>query len=335
MRLSKSQELEFHLNNHSFVKDEKEGIRVSPLIMDGPLADRIEGTPTLYDLFKNTVRRQPNAPFLGWREPLQAPYQWWTYGQVKEKVEACGSGLLELPELAKKSPKCVGIYAINCPAWMIVEFGCWAYKMVVVTLYDSLGEEAMGHICSEAELTVVVCDIPERARKLMKSRHAYPDLKYIVLISSDGELDHLKTEAGSDLKIIRFDDLLVIGSANRKPVCPHDADEMAMICYTSGTTGTPKGSIITSQNLLGALAGKAKSMCSLYSVYVGARIGFYSGNIAFLSDDMRALRPTIFIAVPRVLCRIFNNVYQEAAKSPFKKFLLNFAIKQKCHQVDK
>ncbi|KAM7533296.1 hypothetical protein Aperf_G00000124682 [Anoplocephala perfoliata] len=332
---TKCKTLEFQYNNHSYVRDEKEKIHVSPLIMDGPLADRIEGASTLYDLFKNTVRRQPDDPFLGWHDSLQAPYQWWTYGQVNEKVEACGSGLLELPELVRKSVKCVGIYAISCPAWKIVQFGCWAYGMVVVTLYDTLGQEAMTHICNESELTVAICDTPERAGKLIKSHSAYPELKYIILVSPMGELEHLRNSAGNDLQIILFDDLLALGSANHKPVCPHGADDLAMICYTSGTTGTPKGPMITSRNLLAIVAGNQKLVGNMYMAYVGGRIGFYSGNIATLSDDMVALRPTIFLTVPRLLCRIFDTIYQKAAKSPFKQSLLNYAVKEKCRQVDK
>ncbi|KAM7543245.1 hypothetical protein Aperf_G00000011766, partial [Anoplocephala perfoliata] len=358
MQQSKFHVVDFQFNNHSYVKDEKEGIRVSPLIMDGPLADRIERASTLYDLFKITVRRQPNDPFLGWHDSLQAPYHWLTYGQVDEKVEACGSGLLELPELARKSPKCVGIYAVNCPAWMIVELGCWAYGMVVVTLYDTLGQEAMNHICNEAELTVAVCDTPERAGKLIKSRSAYPELKYIVLISPKEDLEQLRTAAGNDIEIILFDDLLALGSANRKTVSPHGADDMAIISYTSGTTGTPKGPMITSRNLLAMVAGTGKLLgsyvakndvilsflplahiyeqfCELYVIHIGARIGYFSGNITTLSDDMKVLKPTVFITVPRLLCRIFDTAYQKAAKSPFKQFLLNYALKVRCHQVDK
>ncbi|KAM7542091.1 hypothetical protein Aperf_G00000011827 [Anoplocephala perfoliata] len=258
MYLTRRKALEFHCNNHSYVKDEKEKIHVSPLVMDGPLADRIEGASTLYELLRNTVKRQPDDPFLGWHDSPQAPYQWWTYGQVEKKVEACGSGLMELPELVRKPVKCVGIYAISSPAWKIVQFGCWAYGMVVVTLFDTLGQESIAHICNEAELTVAICDTPKRAGKLIKSRSAYPELKYIVLISPMGDLDHLQTSAGSDMQIILFDDLLSLGSAKRKPVCPHGPDDLAMIFYTSGTTGAVKWPMITSRNLLAIVAGFQK-----------------------------------------------------------------------------
>ncbi|KAM7542351.1 hypothetical protein Aperf_G00000011754 [Anoplocephala perfoliata] len=243
MKLSKSHVLDFHFNNHSYLKDKKEGIHVSPLIMDSPFVDRFEGASTLYELFRNTIKRQP-------------------------------------------------------------------------------------------ELTVAICDTPEHAGKLIKSHGDYPELKYITLVWPMGDLGHLQSSAGNAIEIILFDDLLALGSANLKPVCPHSVDDLAVICYTSGTTGTPKGTMITSRNLQAAVAGVNKTLVNIHSAYIDDRTGFYSGNIAILSDDMRVLKPTIFPVVPRVLCRIFDIIYQEVAKSPLKRFLLNFAIKEKCHQVD-
>ncbi|KAM3186321.1 hypothetical protein ACTXT7_004547 [Hymenolepis weldensis] len=77
-------------------------------------------------------------------------------------------------------------------------------------------------------------------------------------------------------------------------------------------------------------------MCRrMYVVYIGGKIGFYSGNVATVSDDMKVLKPTVFTTVPRLLCRIFDAITQKVSKSPFKKFLLKYALKEKCHQVDK
>ncbi|VDO06176.1 unnamed protein product [Rodentolepis nana] len=492
MQASNSSRMNFTFNNHSAVKDEQEGIHVAQCVLNGPLFDQIDGVSTLYDLLKNSVKRQPNDPFLGWHESLTAPYQWWTYEQVYEKAVACGSGLLELPELSNKDVKCVGIYASNCPAWIITEFGCWAYGLTVVTLYDTLGQQAMIHICNEAELTVAVCDTPERARKLIISRSSYPELKNIVLVSPQGELERLRTLAAGEIEIIPFDDLLVSDDTSSKlsfyidsglSMLPHNkirifvrgmgrrkpltvsfrrlfyspsclllrairatsfavlssafSPMVQMISPLSATpveqqasrqlsffipgkikclkrlslleasivwnlfkipnlfhfyhVGTPKGPVITSRNLLAVLAGTLKlfgpfltkndvilsflplahiyeQFCEvssnfslmivliftqtnryltylqgpygavgtqLYIVYLGGRIGFYSGNVATVSDDMKVLRPTVFTTVPRLLCRIFDAVTQKVSKSPFKKFLLKYALKEKCHQVDK
>lgn len=69
-------------------------------------------------------------------------------------------------------------------------------------------------------------------------------------------------------------------------------------------------------------------------MYVGARIGYFSGDILKMKEDMQALRPTIFTSVPRILYRLYD-LTQEKCKSPLKKALLNLALREKCKQVDK
>lgn len=73
----------------------------------------------------------------------------------------------------------------------------------------------------------------------------------------------------------------------------------------------------------------------VYILYVGARVGFYSGNIMNLRQDMQALKPTIFTAVPRLLYRIYDATFAAVAGSKVKKGLLNWALTRKCKDVDK
>uniref|UniRef100_A0A8C1RIK5 Arachidonate--CoA ligase n=1 Tax=Cyprinus carpio TaxID=7962 RepID=A0A8C1RIK5_CYPCA len=68
----------------------------------------------------------------------------------------------------------------------------------------------------------------------------------------------------------------------------------------------------------------------LYSV--GGRVGFFQGDIRLLPDDMKALKPTVFPVVPRLLNRVYDKVHS-GAQTPFKKWLLNFAIEKKRAEV--
>ncbi|KAM7542972.1 hypothetical protein Aperf_G00000011664 [Anoplocephala perfoliata] len=190
MQRTNSHVLNFQFNNKSHVREEKEKICVSPLIMDVPW---------------ETESREHRPSSIYSKMPLvvNAPYQWLTYGQVNEKIEACISGLLGLSELARKSVKCV------------------------------------------VEITVAVCDTPERSEKLINSRSAYPELKNIVLISRKRDLEHLLTSTGCDIEIILFDDSLTLGFANR----------------TIGSSA-PKGSVITSRNLLAMVVGTGELLGS-------------------------------------------------------------------------
>lgn len=70
-------------------------------------------------------------------------------------------------------------------------------------------------------------------------------------------------------------------------------------------------------------------------MYEGGRIGYFSGDILKLKDDLQSLRPTVFTSVPRLLYRLFDLTNSKVCKSPLKKSLLKFALKEKCRQVDK
>ena len=70
-------------------------------------------------------------------------------------------------------------------------------------------------------------------------------------------------------------------------------------------------------------------------IYVGGRIGYFSGNILGVREDAQALRPTIFTSVPRLLYRLYDATYERVGKSPLKRFLLRRALKEKNRKVDK
>lgn len=116
-------------------------------------------------------------------------------------------------------------------------------------------------------------------------------------------------------------------------------EDMCMICYTSGTTGVPKGALLTHGNMIavstavvqyidtiGGLTNEDIHMSYLPMahvfehfvqsaiVYYGARIGFYQGDTTKLVDDILHLRPTIFPSVPRLLNRITDSIFAKVRK---------------------
>uniref|UniRef100_A0A4W6E543 Arachidonate--CoA ligase n=1 Tax=Lates calcarifer TaxID=8187 RepID=A0A4W6E543_LATCA len=124
---------------------------------------------------------------------------------------------------------------------------------------------------------------------------------------------------------IRF--IINTGKKTHRPPAP---DDLSIVCFTSGTTGI---------NYLCNIPNSFKVcfcvMClSLQSVVYchGGRIGFYQGDIRLLPDDMKALRPTIFPVVPRLLNRMYDKIFSQA-NSPLKRWLLNFAAKRKGAEV--
>lgn len=132
--------------------------------------------------------------------------------------------------------------------------------------------------------------------------------------------------------ILKFEDVERHGAQKNHHELPPKPNDLCTVCYTSGTTGNPKGVMLTHQNVMAGisavilqlgddrptskdtmisflpLAHMLERCCENGMYAVGGSVGFYSGNIKTISDDMRALKPTVMPAVPRLLNRIYDKV---------------------------
>ncbi|XP_051533344.1 long-chain-fatty-acid--CoA ligase 6-like [Myxocyprinus asiaticus] len=266
-----------------------------------------EDAKTMYEVFQRGLHITGDGPFLGSRLPSQ-PYKWLSYKEVFSRAEHLGSGLLS-HGCQPNTDQFIGVFAQNRPEWIISELACYTYSMVVVPLYDTLGPDAIRYIINTG-------------------------LKYNLHMYALGR-EHC-----------------------RKPV-PPQPDDLSIVCFTSGTTGNPKGVMLTHGNVVADFGGFLKvtdkvifpnqddvliSFLPLAHMFErliesavichGGRIGFFQGDIHFLPDDMKTLRPTIFPVVPRLLNRMYDKIFSQA-NTPLKCWLLNFAAKRKGAEVSR
>uniref|UniRef100_A0A8C5RSV9 Long-chain-fatty-acid--CoA ligase n=1 Tax=Laticauda laticaudata TaxID=8630 RepID=A0A8C5RSV9_LATLA len=301
---------------------------------------------TMYEVFRRGFNISENGPCLGFRKPNQ-PYQWLSYKEVAERAEALGSGLLQ--KGCKSSPnQFIGVFAQNRPEWIISELACYTYSMVVVPLYDTLGPGSIRYIINTADISIVVCDKPEKARVLLEhvERKQTSGLKSIILMDPfEKDLKERGQRCGVQIQAMLEVEVRFFSSP------PHPED-LSIVCFTSGTTGNPKGAMLTHGNVVADFSGFLKvtevntlfilkpdrinffPFPSLQSVVYchGGRIGFFQGDIRLLSDDMKALRPTIFPVVPRLLNRMYDKIFSQA-DTPVKRWLLEFAANRKKAEV--
>ncbi|XP_039632432.1 long-chain-fatty-acid--CoA ligase 5 isoform X1 [Polypterus senegalus] len=337
----------------------KDGARRSALLKsDSLMAYYYDDARTLYEVFQRGLHVSGNGPCLGYRKPKQ-PYQWLTYKQVSNKAEFLGSALLHRG-LKPAANQFIGIFAQNRPEWIISELACYTYSMVAVPLYDTLGPEALVFIIKKAEISTVICDKPDKAEILLSNseKGLTPVLNTIILMDSfESELK--ERGAKCSVEILSMQETEELGKNNlRKPIPPKPED-LSIVCFTSGTTGDPKGAMLTHENVVADAAGFIKSLESTFSpvpddvtisylplahmfervvqtvLYSnGARVGFFQGDVRLLTDDMKALKPTVFPVVPRILNRVYDKI-QSGAQTPFQKRILNFAARMKHAEVKK
>uniref|UniRef100_A0A452UCU4 Arachidonate--CoA ligase n=1 Tax=Ursus maritimus TaxID=29073 RepID=A0A452UCU4_URSMA len=305
-----------------------DGARRSPLLdSDEPLVCFYDDVTTLYEGFQRGIQVSNNGPCLGSRKPDQ-PYEWLSYKQVAEMSECVGSALIQ--KGFKAAPdQFIGIFAQNRPEWVIIEQGCFAYSMVVIPLYDTLGTEAITYIVNKAELSLVFVDKPEKANLLLDGveNKLTPGLKIIVLMDSYG-IDLLDRGKRCGVEIISMKAMEVSHPSHFSDGC------------SSGHSGNPKGALITHRNIVSDCSAFVKITEVNFGDIViflrvpwlcvmlchGAKIGFFQGDIRLLMDDLKALQPTVFPVVPRL--GEFQGIFGQA-NTTLKRWLLDFASKRK------
>ncbi|KAK4855141.1 hypothetical protein QYF36_004404 [Acer negundo] len=316
------------------------------------LVDRFPDHPdigTLHDNFVHAVDTFRDYKYLGTRirvDGTVGEYKWMTYGEAGTARTAIGSGLLYhgIPKGA-----CVGLYFINRPEWLIVDHACSAYSYISVPLYDTLGPDAVRFIVNHATVQAIFC-VPQTLNSILSFLSEIPTVRLIVVVGGlDDQMPSLPSSTG--VKVVTYSKLLSQGCSNLQPFCPPKPDDIATICYTSGTTGTPKGAVLTHGNLISSVAGS--SLCAKFypsdvyisylplahiyeranqvmTVYSGTACGFYQGDNLKLMDDVAALRPTIFCSVPRLYNRIYAGITNAVKTSGgLKERLFNAAYNAK------
>jgi long-chain acyl-CoA synthetase len=280
-------------------------------------------------IIKTTINKH------GKPENVVGDFVWLTYEQAQKRIDNIGAGMLALNLVLPNDigDKIFGIYSKNRLEWCLCEQASNAYNLIHVPLYDTLGSDSVSFIMKQSGMATVVCSSTETEKVLSAYQKHTEDMSALKNIV---QYEDLSNEANSTLakslglNLISLSQVEEAGKANPKPHNPPKASDLAYICYTSGTTGNPKGAMVTHGGAV-ADAGAAKTSdlgltkddvhlsylplahvferlvhCAV--VMVGGAIGFYQGDTLTLMDDIKAIRPTIFPSVPRLFNRIYEKV---------------------------
>jgi long-chain acyl-CoA synthetase len=277
---------------------------------------------TLVDLLAATVATHALRPLFvtktdgGWNET--------SYGDFAKQVDALRAAL---SGLGVTTGDRVGIIAGNGVEWAVAAYATYGLGAAFVPMYESQPEREWAFIARDAGLRVLFVANPALRARMERLHSSLPALKHLVVLSGDDEPS--------------FASLLRAGGARDVPLLRPRSSDPAALLYTSGTTGEPKGVVLTHENVLAnvlalrdvlALAEphpeEQRSLsflpwahafghtCELHcSVSLGASMAI-AESFDKIVENLQEIRPTVLVAVPRVFLRIYNGATSLVAAKP-------------------
>jgi long-chain acyl-CoA synthetase len=285
---------------------------------------------TIVDAFRNSVRRLPDRAALRWHaDGAWSALTWSGYGRAVDEVAA---GLADVGVLSGDR---IAILSGNRPEWHLADVGVLIGGAVTVPIYPTSSPEQVAYVLGHSEACVCFVENGVQLAKVLEVRDQLPFLRQVIVFG-DGPWDDALVTSFADLRasgVRRLDrepDLIESRSA------AVIADQLATLVYTSGTTGPPKGAMISHANIMWTL----RSAISVFDLREGERYlsflplshiaermisdfasaatggeTWFARSIGTVGEDLRACRPTVFFAVPRVWEKLREAILDRLAGS--------------------
>ncbi len=283
-----------------------------------------EQAVTLHGLFLERVKRTPDDIAYRYFDMRQEAWLTLSWAQVRDQV-ACWQAALQREGLMPGDR--AAIMLRNCPQWVMFEQAAMSLGLVVVPLYTVDRPDNVAYIINDAQVKVLLFETDEQWQAL---RTVIGQLGCVQRLVS---LDKI---ASDDEPRLQCMDAWLPAQAVLQPERERKRDELATIIYTSGTTGKPKGVMLSHHNIVyNAYASYmifpiGQDDCALsflplshtfertaeYWFMVAGVTVAYARSIPLLADDLKIIRPTVLIAVPRIYERIYNAIHTKLEEGP-------------------
>ena len=241
----------------------------------------------------------------------------------------------------------IAILGDNCKEWLYADIAAQCISCISVGIYPTDVATQVKYILEHSDSKFVIVKDQEQADKVLEVKELLPLLKKVVVVDMKGLRKY------NDPIIISFEQVEKLGQKlNKKSpgifnemIQSTIAEDVALMVYTSGTTGMPKGAMLTHKNLISMIEGlfqilplraddslvsslplchiAERSFSLIFPMYVGCTINF-AESISTLQDNIKEISPTVFLNVPRIWEKLYSNIMIRIQDAVFfKRWIFN------------
>ncbi len=281
---------------------------------------------TVIEVFESTATKNADRPALMHKKG--STWRTTTWKEYREQVRAAAKSLISI---GVEPAKGVSIIGFNCPQWVIANMAAIYVGARPAGIYTTNSAEQCKYVAKHSESQVVVVENREQLEKFKSIRDDLPELKALVLMFGDD----------SDPDVHSWPEFLKLGEdvsdeELQKRIDAQQPDDVCTYIYTSGTTGDPKAVMISHDNLtwtaktaldtLGTstqdlvvsylpLSHIAEQIMSLHGPMVSGACTAFAESLDKLADNLKEIRPTMFLGVPRVWEKIQAKIVAAGSKN--------------------
>ncbi|KXN74893.1 acetyl-CoA synthetase-like protein [Conidiobolus coronatus NRRL 28638] len=311
---------------------------------------------TVYELIQTAFEKFKDEYYLGSIIKDKSTGQpgdqvkWRTFGEVKDYVDKLANGLWHLigkdtNSSSENKQSTVAFYGPNSFELWTGDLACSYHKLISVGIFDTYGEDTAIEVLNNCEASIIFTT----SHKLPFILANHNKLKFLkVVVCVDGLLANDTQNSSSailrkwakstnNINLLSYEELLKLGTDHTYPLHKPSGEDIAAICYTSGTSGTPKGAMQTHLNFISStyysslilrnfderlitfsylpLAHTYERVLQYQLLWCGAQVGFYSGDITRFLRDIQIIKPVILPSVPRLLNRLKDTITENYSKS--------------------
>ncbi len=296
---------------------------------------------TLHGLMKIREQRTPHNPAYHQYQPQQDRWQTWTWQEIGGEIERWRKALAgeNMPPGDR-----VGILLANSVEWVCFEQAALSLGLVVVPLYTWDSPENLAYLLADSGCKLLLTGSCEQWAAIISCLPFSIRLRRVLF--SKPPLP--QTTAPHGISYSTVSSWLLSAPRQPSPAPILHPDDLATIVYTSGTTGPPKGVMLSHRNILAnaeallqviscrptdvllsflPLSHAFERTVGYYAPIMAGCSVAYSRSVEQLAEDLRIIRPTIFIAVPRIYEKVYIKIQQALKTKPFwVRILFNLTL---------